>query len=162
MNRNSSSWNWIRLSHSKKRVDISPNTIRKWERQGYLTIYRVGKLAFFCRSELDQCIKTKHEDAIRKAEEEMKERLSCGELVRVSPAFIRDYEKLGAKFYKVGEEICVDWRDEQKLQEEVSLRLMKRYGRKLTLEELICEGERLRRRIAGAALGFDPETTSPG
>src|SRR5688572_10692512 len=48
----------VRLSHAKREVDISPNTIRKYNREFGLKIYWVGKSAFFSRSELLVTIRT--------------------------------------------------------------------------------------------------------
>jgi hypothetical protein len=42
----------FRLSHAKEAVDLAPNTIRKFNRQG-LNIYRKGKIAFVSRQELE-------------------------------------------------------------------------------------------------------------
>jgi hypothetical protein len=47
----------VRLSHSKRDVDLAPNTIRKYHRENGLPIYWVGKSAFFSRSELAALIK---------------------------------------------------------------------------------------------------------
>jgi hypothetical protein len=53
-----SSFDLARLSKSKQAVDVCPNTIREYARQG-LNIYRVGKAAFFSKSELDLFIRAK-------------------------------------------------------------------------------------------------------
>jgi hypothetical protein len=44
-----------RVSKSKREVDLSPNTIRAYATHG-LQIYRVGKAAFFSRSQLANLI----------------------------------------------------------------------------------------------------------
>lgn len=44
-----------RLSHSKREVDISPNTIRSYAEHG-LRLHRVGKAVFFSRTELANLI----------------------------------------------------------------------------------------------------------
>ncbi len=46
----------VRLSQSKKAVDLAPNTIRAYGRDG-LKIYRMGKAAFFSRTELEEFIR---------------------------------------------------------------------------------------------------------
>jgi hypothetical protein len=50
------SFDLVRLTKSKREVDISPNTIRKYARQG-LNLYRKGKAVFFSRAELQPFIK---------------------------------------------------------------------------------------------------------
>lgn len=45
----------VRLSKSKKEVDLAPNTIRAYFQQG-LPCYRRGKCVFFSRTELRQFI----------------------------------------------------------------------------------------------------------
>ena len=47
-----------RLGKSKKEVDISPNTIRSYAKQG-LRLYKVGKAVFFSCSELAAFIRTR-------------------------------------------------------------------------------------------------------
>ena len=47
-----------RLSKSKRSVDLSPNTIREYSRQG-LKLYRCGKVVFFSVRELEQFIRAK-------------------------------------------------------------------------------------------------------
>jgi hypothetical protein len=47
-----------RLSRSKQAVDLAPNTVRAYARQG-LNIYRMGKAAFFSKAELEQFIRTR-------------------------------------------------------------------------------------------------------
>ena len=47
-----------RLSHAKQAVDVCPNTIREYARQG-LNIYRMGKATFFSKAELEHFIRTK-------------------------------------------------------------------------------------------------------
>ncbi len=44
----------FRLSKSKDIVDISPNTLRDFNRRGHLNFYRTGKATFVSRAELDQ------------------------------------------------------------------------------------------------------------
>lgn len=41
----------VRLSKSKETVDLAPNTLRAYHRDG-LPFYRKGKVVFFSRSEL--------------------------------------------------------------------------------------------------------------
>jgi len=48
----------VRLSKAKKAVDVCPNTIREYHRQG-LNLYRVGKAVFFNTTELEQFIRTR-------------------------------------------------------------------------------------------------------
>jgi hypothetical protein len=48
----------VRLSHAKREVDLSPNTIRKYNQEFGLKIYWVGKSAFFSRAELLATIRT--------------------------------------------------------------------------------------------------------
>lgn len=47
----------FRLSHSKEIVDLAPNTLRKFNRQG-LNFYRKGKIVFISRRELECFIKS--------------------------------------------------------------------------------------------------------
>jgi hypothetical protein len=49
---NANSFDLFRISKSKEAVDISPNTIRKFARQGGLRIYRRGKNSFASKIEL--------------------------------------------------------------------------------------------------------------
>ncbi len=51
-------FDFSRLSKSKELVDISPNTIRKFGREG-LPLYRYGKAVFFSRSELAAFIRSR-------------------------------------------------------------------------------------------------------
>jgi hypothetical protein len=46
----------VRISRSKKVVDVSPNIIRKMAGQG-LPLYNLGKARFFSRSEFEQFIR---------------------------------------------------------------------------------------------------------
>ena len=55
---NEPSFDLVRLSKSKRSVDLASNTIREYSRQG-LNIYRMGKAAFFSRAELEQFIRAK-------------------------------------------------------------------------------------------------------
>jgi hypothetical protein len=50
----------VRISKSKERCDLSPNTIRAFAEQG-LRLFKHGKMIFFSRSELEQFIRTKSE-----------------------------------------------------------------------------------------------------
>lgn len=50
------SFDLVRLSKSKSAVDICPNTIRAYSRQG-LSLYRKGKAVFFSKTELDRFIR---------------------------------------------------------------------------------------------------------
>ena len=45
-----------RLSKSKALVDLAPNTIRSYAKEG-LSLYRKGRAVFFSRAELDQFIR---------------------------------------------------------------------------------------------------------
>jgi hypothetical protein len=47
----------VRLSKSKKTVDLAPNTIREYSREG-LNLYRRGRAVFFSRGELAHFIKS--------------------------------------------------------------------------------------------------------
>lgn len=51
------SFDLFRLSHSKECVDLAPNTLRKFNRQG-LNFYRKGKTVFVSRRELEVFIKS--------------------------------------------------------------------------------------------------------
>ena len=46
-----------RLTKSKKIVDLAPNTIRAYSREG-LALYRKGRAVFFSRAELEHHIRT--------------------------------------------------------------------------------------------------------
>ncbi len=46
----------MRLSKSKRAVDICPNTLRSYNKQG-LPFYRRGKAVFFSRTELEAFIR---------------------------------------------------------------------------------------------------------
>lgn len=46
----------IRLSKSKSVVDLVPNTIRAYHENG-LPLYRMGKVVFFSKTELDSFIR---------------------------------------------------------------------------------------------------------
>jgi len=48
----------VRLSRAKKVVDVCPNTIREYSRQG-LNLYHMGKAVFFSTVELEQFIRAK-------------------------------------------------------------------------------------------------------
>ena len=50
------SFDLVRLSKSKKSVDVCPNTIRAYAREG-LNLYRRGKAVFFSRAELESFIR---------------------------------------------------------------------------------------------------------
>ena len=50
------SFDLVRLSKSKEAVDICPNTLRAYHRDG-LQFYRRGKAVFFSKSELEQFIR---------------------------------------------------------------------------------------------------------
>lgn len=52
-----SSFDLCRLQKSKQVVDLSPNTLRDWNRRG-LRFYRCGKPVYFSKAELDQFIRT--------------------------------------------------------------------------------------------------------
>lgn len=56
--RGPTSFDLARLSKSKQAVDLAPNTIREYARQG-LNIYRMGKAAFFSKAELEAFIRAK-------------------------------------------------------------------------------------------------------
>ena len=47
-----------RLSKSKETVDICPNTLRAYNREG-LRFYRAGKAVFFSQSELEAFIRSR-------------------------------------------------------------------------------------------------------
>lgn len=47
-----------RLSKSKQTVDVCPNTLREYHRQG-LNFYRCGKAVFFSKAELANFIRTR-------------------------------------------------------------------------------------------------------
>ena len=48
----------VRLSKSKAIVDVSPNTIRAYAKQG-LRLFRCGKPVFFSKTELEHFIRSK-------------------------------------------------------------------------------------------------------
>jgi hypothetical protein len=48
----------VRLTKSKRAVDLAPNTIREYSRQG-LRLYRMGKAVFFSTIELEQFIRAR-------------------------------------------------------------------------------------------------------
>lgn len=52
-----SGFDLVRLSKSKKEVDLSPNTIRAYFQRG-LPYYKMGKAIFFSRIQLHQFITT--------------------------------------------------------------------------------------------------------
>jgi hypothetical protein len=47
-----------RLTNSKESVDLAPNTIRKYCREG-LSLYRKGRAVFFSKSELEAFIRSR-------------------------------------------------------------------------------------------------------
>jgi len=56
MDNEASSFDLFRLTKSKRAVDISPNTIRAYARQG-LNIYKRGRAAYVSRNELANFIR---------------------------------------------------------------------------------------------------------
>ena len=54
----SASFDLVRISHSKAILDISPNTLRAYARDGGLAIYKKGKAAFVSRQELAAYIRS--------------------------------------------------------------------------------------------------------
>jgi hypothetical protein len=50
------SFDLIRITKSKDTVDLAPNTIRSFARQG-LKLYKCGKACFFSRAELEHFIR---------------------------------------------------------------------------------------------------------
>jgi hypothetical protein len=52
----STSFDLVRLSKSKKAVDLAPNSIRAYAKEG-LNLYRKGRAVFFSRAELEQHIR---------------------------------------------------------------------------------------------------------
>lgn len=52
------SWDLFRISKSKAAVDLSSNTLRKFNREG-LRFYKVGKSIFISRQELSEFIRTR-------------------------------------------------------------------------------------------------------
>lgn len=54
----SQSFDLARLSKSKDVVDLCPNTLRTYNRAG-LNFYRVGKVVFFSKSELEAFIRAR-------------------------------------------------------------------------------------------------------
>ena len=57
------SWEMVRLTKSKKAVDVSPNTIRAYARDG-LALYRKGRAVFFSRTELEKFIRSSPEKSV--------------------------------------------------------------------------------------------------
>jgi hypothetical protein len=60
MNRNdqsSTSFDLIRITHAKRAVDVCPNTIRAFAKEG-LNLYRKGRAVFFSRAELESHIRS--------------------------------------------------------------------------------------------------------
>jgi hypothetical protein len=53
---NIQSFDLARLTKAKQAVDLAPNTIRNYARNG-LPLYRMGRAVFFSRSELEQFIR---------------------------------------------------------------------------------------------------------
>jgi hypothetical protein len=54
------SFEMVRLTKSKKTVDVSVNTIRSYARQG-LRLYRVGGAVFFSKLELSDFIRSRNQ-----------------------------------------------------------------------------------------------------
>jgi hypothetical protein len=52
------SFDMARITHAKELVDLSPNTIRAYAREG-LNLYRKGRALFFSRAELEQFIRSR-------------------------------------------------------------------------------------------------------
>jgi hypothetical protein len=52
----SANFDLVRLTKSKKEVDLASNTIRAYAREG-LSLYRKGRAVFFSRAELEQFIR---------------------------------------------------------------------------------------------------------
>ncbi|MDR3455892.1 MAG: hypothetical protein P4N60_00485 [Verrucomicrobiae bacterium] len=52
----STSFDLVRLTRAKRAVDVCPNTIRAYAKEG-LNLYRKGRAVFFSRSELDTHIR---------------------------------------------------------------------------------------------------------
>jgi len=50
------SFDLVRLTKAKRLVDLSPNTIRAYAREG-LSLYRKGRAVFFSRAELENFIR---------------------------------------------------------------------------------------------------------
>src|SRR5215831_6377562 len=59
-----SEFDLVRLTKAKKEVDISPNTIREYARQG-LNLYRQGKAVFFSRAELATFIRSNQKRTVK-------------------------------------------------------------------------------------------------
>ncbi len=55
----STTFEMVRVTKSKKECDLAPNTVRKIAREGGLNIYKVGKAAWFSRVELSSYIRSK-------------------------------------------------------------------------------------------------------
>ena len=53
---NNAGFDLARLSKSKATVDVSPNTIRAYAKEG-LALYRKGKAVFFSKTELEHFLK---------------------------------------------------------------------------------------------------------
>lgn len=53
---NQISFDLVRLTKSKREVDLSSNTIRAYAKEG-LNLYRKGRAVFFSRAELEQFIR---------------------------------------------------------------------------------------------------------
>lgn len=51
------SFDLVRLTKSKRAVDLAPNTIREYSRAG-LSLYRKGRAVFFSKAELEQFIRS--------------------------------------------------------------------------------------------------------
>lgn len=46
------SWDLFRLSKSKEIVDLAPNTLRAYQREGGISFYQRGKAVFVSRAEV--------------------------------------------------------------------------------------------------------------
>jgi hypothetical protein len=53
----STSFDLVRLTRAKRAVDVCPNTIRAYAKEG-LNLYRKGRAVFFSRAELDTHIRS--------------------------------------------------------------------------------------------------------
>jgi hypothetical protein len=53
---NQTNFDLVRIAKSKREVDLAPNTIRAYAREG-LSLYRKGRAVFFSRSELAEHIR---------------------------------------------------------------------------------------------------------
>jgi hypothetical protein len=48
----------VRITKTKKQMDVSTDKIRDFVRRGWLRIYKVGKAAWVSRSEFEQAVRT--------------------------------------------------------------------------------------------------------